>query len=913
MPAEFGPRGHSIALRRGRGCQCQRHLLSSVLFVALSPGARLGPYEIVSPLGAGGMGEVYRAQDTRLDRSVAVKILPDQLSASAEQRSRFEREARAISSLNHPHICTLYDVGREGEVDFLVMELLEGGSLVERLEQGPLPIDEVLRLGIQIADALERAHANGIVHRDLKPGNVMLTERGVKLLDFGLAKLHAASPQSTMTALGRLPTEQHSVALTGVGMILGTFQYMSPEQLEGREADPRADIFALGAVLYEMATGKRAFAGNSQASLIGSIMNSTPPPVSALAPLAPPALDRVISTCLAKDPKDRWHTAHDVRLQLAWIAEGGSQLGVPAPVAHRRKNRERLAWGVAAFAALAAVTFATGYVRRAPAMPEVVRFQVPQPVKLPVTGSPKLSPDGRYLAFNATDEQGATGIWVRALSALEAQPLPGTEGTTRPFWSPDSRFLGFFAGGKLKKVEVSGGPPQTICDAPSGSDGSWGEDGTILYDGRDTDPIMKVAAGGGVPVALVRKGEGNALQVGWPQFLPGGKRFLYVDLGGEKAGVRIADLDGGNVQTVVDGLSRVEYAPPGYLLFVRESTLVAQRFDPVAGKLSGEPVPVAEGLGTDNVGLADFSASRSGVLAFRAGEAGQGQYVWLDRRGGRGEVASEAGDYTNSALSPDGRWLAYQVNAGKGFDLWVRDLKRGVSSRFTFEDGREVGPVFTRDGKRLVFTMIADGQGQKIVSRALDRTGEDQVLLEDENIKVANEITADGRELIFQNRAADSTWAIWVLPLDGSGKARPFVTSKFWNTRPRLSPSGKWLAFQSDESGQGEVYVVAFPGPGGRWQISTRGGGEPTWSPDGQELFYLSPENNLMRVAVESGEAFEAGVPEPLFAVKLEQKNIRNRMLISPDGQRFLTLAPIGEQAAPPTTIVLNWSRMLER
>ena len=600
--------------------------------MTLSAGARLGPYEVISPLGAGGMGEVYRAKDTRLDRSVALKVLSDHFADSEEVRQRFEREAKAISSLQHPNICTLHDVGREGEIDYLVMELLEGESLADRIAKGPLPIEQVLRLGIQIADALEKAHTAGIVHRDLKPGNIFLTDRGVKLLDFGLAKLHSTAPQSSRTQLGQLPTEAHSAPLTSAGMILGTFQYMSPEQLEGRESDARSDLFALGCVLYEMATGQKAFSGSSQASLIGAIMGGSPAPVSALAPLSPPALDRVISTCLAKDPKERWHTAHDVRLQLAWIAEGGSQIGLPAPVAHHRKNRERIAWGLAALAAVAAALFAAGYVRRAPVAAELVRFEVPQPPKLPIVGSPKLSPDGRFLAFNGTDEQGVTRIWVRAMNALEAQPLPGTEGTTRPFWSPDSRFLGFIAGGKLKKVEVTGGPPQTICDAPTGADGSWGEDGTILFDGANSDPIRKVSAGGGVATDLVGSAKSTA---GWPQFLPGGKRFLYVEIAEGKQGIRIADLDGKNVREVIGGLSRVEYAPPGYLLFVRDATLVAQRFDADAGALSGDPIPVAEGLGIDNVGLADFSVSRNGHLAYRVGRAGQSQYAWLDRKGSR--------------------------------------------------------------------------------------------------------------------------------------------------------------------------------------------------------------------------------------------------------------------------------------
>jgi eukaryotic-like serine/threonine-protein kinase len=878
--------------------------------VTLSAGARLGPYEVISPLGAGGMGEVYRAKDTRLDRSVALKVLSDHLSGSEEVRQRFEREAKAISSLQHPNICTLHDVGREGEIDFLVMELLEGESLADRIEKGPLPIEEVLRLGIQIADALEKAHTAGIVHRDLKPGNVFLTDRGVKLLDFGLAKLHSTAPQSSRTQLGQLPTEAKSAPLTSAGMILGTFQYMAPEQLEGRESDARSDLFALGCVLYEMATGKKAFTGTSQASLIGSIMSGTPAPVSSLAPLSPPALDRVISTCLAKDPKDRWHTAHDVRLQLAWIAEGGSQLGLPAPVAHHRKNRERAAWALAALATVAAALFAAGYVRRAPVAAELVRFEVPQPPKLPVVGSPKLSPDGRYLAFDGTDDQGVTRIWVRAMNALEAQPLPGTEGTNRPFWSPDSRFLGFIAGGKLKKVEVTGGPPQTICDAPTGADGSWGEDGTILFDGANNDPIRKVSAGGGVATDLLGDQKNT---VGWPQFLPGGKRFLYVDITEGKQGIRIADLDGKNVREVIGGQSRVEYAPPGYLLFVRDATLVAQRFDVGAGTLTGDPIPVAEGLGIDNVGLADFSVSRNGHLAYRVGRAGQAQFVWLDRKGNRGEPATEAGALANFDLSPDGRWLAYQVGTSADGDLWVRDLKRGVSSRFTFEKGGEGLPLFSRDSRSVLFQRSEEGKPARIVERALDRTGEEKVLFEAPGRAGPSAFTPDGRSLIFQRQLPDKPWQIWTLPIGQPAQAKAVVASEFYNGRPAVSPDGRWLAFESTESGAAEIYVVGIAGASGRWQISTRGGEEPAWGPDGRELFYVSPENRLMRVAVTTGSSFDAGVPEPLFGVTLARLNIRNRYRVAPDGQRFLVLTPQGDLANPPTTVLLNWTRLLER
>jgi Tol biopolymer transport system component len=694
-------------------------------------------------------------------------------------------------------------------------------------------------------------------------------------------------------------------------MILGTFQYMAPEQLEGKEADQRTDLFALGCVLYEMATGRKAFAGSSQASLIGAIMHSAPPPVSSTAPMAPPALDRVISTCLAKDPKDRWHTAHDVRLQLAWIAEGGSQIGVPAPVAHRRKNREKLAWGIAAAATLAAAALAVGFVRRAPAAPELVRFQIPQPPQLLVAGSPKLSPDGRYLAFDGTDDAGTTRIWVRAMNALEAQPLPGTEGTRRPFWSADSRFLGFVAGGKLKKIEVTGGPPQVICDAPNGSDGSWSEQGTILFDGATNDPIWRAPAGGGVATTFI---ESKETQVGWPQFLPGGKQFLYVSFGsGKDQGVRLADADGKNVRVVVNGLSRVEYAPPGYLLFVREQTLVAQRFDADTGKLTGDPVPVAEGLGTDAVGLADFSVSRSGTLAYRVGRAGLSQFVWLDSKGARGEVAVQGDSLNNFDLSPDGRWLVYQLGPGDAADLWVRDLKRGVSSRFTFDEGGEGQPLFTRDSRFVIYTRVVAGQPYRLLERALDRTGTDRKLFESPDRLVSQTLTPDGQTLIVQRAPVGGTWSLWRIPLAHPEQAEAVVTSKFYNVRAALSPDGRWLAFESGESGQSEIYVVGIGGASGRWQVSTHGGQEPAWSPDAKQLYYLSPESKMMRVPVTTGASFDIGIPEAVFVTSIPLLNTRNRYRLAPDGLHFLVITPEGDQAKPPTTVLLNWSRLLQR
>jgi Tol biopolymer transport system component len=877
--------------------------------VALEAGTHLGPYEITGPLGAGGMGEVYRAKDTRLDRTVAIKVLPAHLSSSPDSRQRFEREAKVVSSLSHPHICTLYDVGQHEGTDYLVMEHLEGETLKERLGRGPLPMEQVLALGAQIADALDKAHKSGVVHRDLKPANVMLTSGGVKLLDFGLAKQRLSdSPAETESFREMLTEAPDSAPLTVEGTILGTFQYMSPEQIEGREADARSDIYALGAVLYEMATGRKAFVGKTQASLIGAIMHAKPEPVSKLLPLGPPAFDRLVDTCLAKDPENRWGTAHDVALQLEWIAEGGSQVGLPAPVAARRRNRERLAWGVAAATALAAATFVVLWVRRAPEAPRVVRFELAAPKGLTDVGSPRLSPDGRYVAFSARDDKGETAIWLRPLNSLTAQKLAGSEGARyRPFWSPDSRHLAFMANGKLKKIPVGGGPAQVICDAPTGADGAWSENGVILFDGQPQDPLLRVPAGGGVATPQIPAGE----QPGWPQFLPGGRRFLFVTSGASKPELKVASLDGGESRTVLTDQSRVEYAPPGYLLYVRENTLVAQPFDAGSAKLTGDPVPLAQDLGVDNVGLAHFTASSNGVLAFRSGEAGGGRLVWVDRKGQSEQAVGDPADIRSTALSPDGRWLALCLKSGgsSATDLWVRDLVRGVTSRFTFNEEDDDAPVWSPDGTRIAYATQRKGQFDLAV-KAVGGTGAEEVLLAADGNQFPTSWSPDGKNLLYITRDPKTSWDIDVLPLEGDRKPHPFLHTPFAEVRSRFSPNGRWVAYQSNESGRAEIYVQAFPGPGGKWQISTAGGTDPKWGPDGRELFYLA-QNKMMRVEVKTGASFEAGIPAPLFGVALRPITVSSRYLLSPDGKRFLLLGSLLQDTTPPTTVVLNWTAEL--
>jgi Tol biopolymer transport system component len=796
------------------------------------------------------------------------------------------------------------------------MEHLEGESLQERLEQGPLPMDQVLTMGIEIADALDKAHKSGVVHRDLKPGNIMLTAGGVKLLDFGLAKYQMPEADVSSASFSRMLTETPASApLTVEGTILGTFQYMSPEQIDGTEADARSDIFSLGAVLYEMATGKKAFAGKTQASLIGSIMHSAPEPVSQAVPLAPPAFDRVIQTCLSKDPDERWSNAHDLKLQLQWLAEGGSQVGIPAPVSAKRKNRERLAWAVAALALVATGLFALLWAQRAPKPPRVVRFEMGYPEGLPVIDSPKLSPDGRHLAYNAIDEQGTSQIWIRPLNGLEAQLLPGTEGTGRPFWSPDSQYLGFFSGGKLKKIPVSGGPAQTICDAPTGADGSWSEGGVILYDGTGTDPINRVSAGGGIPTPEIAPNEEEGdLQVGWPQFLPHSDRFLWVSFEGSEPAVKISTLGSGESATVLPGQSRVEYAPPGFLLYVRENTLVAQPFDAEAGEITGDPVPLAEDLGIDAVGLAHFSASHNGTLAYRGGEAGGGQMRWTDLEGETQGLEGDPGDIGVTSLSKDGRWLALTLSGGPSGadDIWIRDLVRGVTSRFTFSDDDDSDPRWSPDGSRIVYTSKHEGQDNLFV-KAVGGTGQPGLLIASEQAQFPSDWSSDGRYLLLYNRSPETGWDIHSLDMEApEGGTTPYLASQFMEVRARFSPDARWVAYQSNESGRSEIYVQAFPGPGGKWQISTEGGSEPQWHPDGRSLYYVAPDTSMMRVDVETGESFEAGIPESVFAVTLRPVTQDSRYWVAPDGERFLLLGSLQGESTPPTTLVLNWHAELE-
>ena len=883
--------------------------------MTLVAGARLGPYEILGPIGAGGMGEVYRARDTRLDRAVAIKVLPAHLSNDPELRLRFEREARAISSLQHPNICTLHDVGREGDTDFLVMEFLEGETLAHRLEKGPLPPEQTLRFGIQIAEALDKAHRQGIVHRDLKPGNVMLTRTGVKLLDFGLAKaVEGVVGPAGPRAMSMMATEAaRSQPLTSEGMLLGTFQYMAPEQLEGKEADARSDLFAFGSVLYEMATGHPAFEGKSRASLIGAIMSQQPAPMSAAQPLTPPALERVVRACLEKDPDERIQTAHDVRLQLQWILDGGSQMGVPAPVLARRRGRERLAWMLAALGVGAALALALPRLLEHHVTPGAVRFTLNPPRALVDTGSPRISPDGRYVVMDGVDTSGTTQLWLRPLDALEAQPLPGTVGASRGFWSPDSRWIGFIAGGKIKKVRVEGGAPQLIADARSGSDGSWSKDGIIVFDGAGSDPLRMVSADGGPVTELTPR---DSSTIGWPEFLPDGRHLLYQHILASGSEIWVCDLRTKRATRVGPGGSRVEYAPPGWLVYERDRTLFAQRFDATRLKLLGDAMPLVEQVGTGPNGLAHFSISDHGQLVYSTGAFGGTQLVWVDRAGHELSRVGPPGILSQPALSPDGSRVAvtYREEQSGNRDIWILDPARGTRTRFTFDPTNDNLAQWSPDGTRLVFASNPSNASFELFEKAASGVGAASRVLTGAGspARIPTDWSRDGRYVLGQSAAAGVPADVFAVDMTGERKAVPVVVTPASEELPRLSPDGRWLAYQSDESGRYEIYVVSFPDVAGKWQVSASGGTEPAWSGDGRELYFLAADSRMMAAPVRTEPTFEPGTPSMLFLTHFPAYGYYH-FVPARDGKRFLVLQVEQSAVAVPPVVVMNWDAGLSR
>jgi Tol biopolymer transport system component len=891
-------------------------------FVALAPGAKLGPYEIVAPLGAGGMGEVYRARDTRLGREVAVKVLPQHLSSNPEIRARFEREAKAVSSLNHPNVCVLHDVGSEDDTDYLVMELVEGETLAARLTRGALPLPDILKIGAQLADALDRAHRAGVVHRDLKPGNVMLTKAGAKLMDFGLARatgLSGPGAGSGVTAAALTTTPTVAQPLTAEGTIVGTFQYMSPEQLEGGETDARSDIWALGCVLYEMATGRRAFEGKSQASLIGSIMHADPAPMTQLAPMSPPSLERLVRQCLAKDPTERWQSAGDVRRELNWIATGMSQGSSPAPAVPRRKASPRGLAGLVAggLIAVAALVYAFGPWHRAESGGRLMRFEIhaPDGTFLRPNAEAALSPDGSLLVFDAADAEGNGHIYVRSLANPDARALPGTDTATLPFWSPDGRSIAFFAKGKLFKVSLDGGAPIALCAAPDGRGGSWSADGTIVFAPNNQGPIARVSAGGGTPVDVTKvdasRGERGHR---YPQFLPDGKHFLYVAVGKDVEVVTyVASLDGGEAKQVCKAGTEARFASPGYVIFhdqgvnTERRRFVAQKFDPVSLRVSGDPQLLLDPAYSTNFGYTNVTTDGRGTLVAEHSVPSQYRLSWVDRAGRSTGVAAQGIEMMGGGLSPDGKRFGY--GGRDPSDLHVVDLGTGMSTRLTFENKLVNQIAWSPDGKTIAFGRITAEGAWTIYAKSADGTGPDRLLLKGPGMfAFPMDWSRDGRWIVARATDPTGNYDLWKIPI-GGGAPEVYEHTPAQETSASLSPDGRWVLYTAVEGDKTELLVQSFPTPGTKYQVSTPGADWAAWSPTG-EIVTRDGQGNVSAIQVSTAGGFHQGGTTRLFKLGSDDRFAGD---VAPDGKSFLLATVTNKPTVSHLEVVLNWTKLIEK
>jgi eukaryotic-like serine/threonine-protein kinase len=876
--------------------------------MSLAAGARLGPYQVLGFIGAGGMGEVYKARDTRLDRTVAIKVLPDHLSDDPVRRARFEREAKSIAGLTHPNVCTLHDVGEHAGSMFLVMELLDGETLAQRLERGPLPIEQAVTVTTEIADALSAAHRHGIIHRDLKPSNVMLTKSGAKLLDFGLAKLAADGHQAAINFM----SATRSAPLTGERVIVGTLHYMAPEQLEGNPTDARTDLWAFGAVVYEMLTGKRAFDGTSAASLMGAILEHDPVPAGTLQPLIPPRLDTVVRQCLAKAPEDRWQSARDLVLELEGILSAAS-----TNVAGWKSRSRSIIWWTVATASVGVFVGGTAVwvTRPSSVAAPMVRLSIPLPDTASIdTYSPDtlaIAPDGSRVAF--IGHSGSSRLlYMRRMADLETAPVPGTDLAEQPLFSPDGDWIAFFASDRLKKVSVTGGPVSTICVLPRRHEteqwpngGDWGRDGRIIF-AMANEGLYRVSANGGVPERIASPDpKANEVAYGSPQILPDRDAILYTvyRAGVEQPSIAVMAGSGADHRTLLKESNYARYVAPNLLLYLGDEGLFTMHFDAITMKTVGTPSPVSEPVFRGQSG--NFAVSASGTLVYVPGPLNpERQLVWVDRQGHPEPVSASPRAYRFPRLSPDGQSLALEIDVGSHSDLWIHDFAHATLTKATF-DGDSNCPVWSADGEWLLFGSRAPGVLNLFRLRA-DGTGRPERILTNENEQWAGSVSPNGQLLVYMQRDRDTEGDLWKTALNGAGKPEPVLIGPYVQWGGRLSPDGRWLAYTSNESRRFEVYVTPFPGPGPKWQVSTEGGQEIVWSRNGRELFYRNG-SQMMAVPIEARSEFRAGKPVQLFdspyvlcCPGLPEYDV------SLDGQRFIML---GEKQLVAThlNVVLNW------
>ena len=875
-------------------------------------GQSFGPYRILSLLGAGGMGAVYKARDSRLDRIVAIKILL-QNDDHPHVRERFRREAQAIANLHHPNICVLHDIGHQDGHDYLVMEYLEGETLAHRLERGALRAEDVLKFAIEISDGLDKVHRQGVIHRDLKPSNIMLTKSGLKLLDFGLAK-SAPAPGAALSTMT-------DIDITAEGTILGTLQYMAPEQLQGTEADARSDIFSLGAIVYEMLTGHKAFDGKSAANVIAAILEREPEPIQTFQDRKLRGLEYVIRRCIAKNPEDRWQNAYDLLLQLRWIAqEDAHSTSQPA----RSMTSIKVLTLIGALATILIIIFLLLLPKQAPAPAALIRFPVYPPQKRNLLSPGKVSPDGRTVAFVADDENGNKLIWLRSLESQDARPLAGTEDPLRLFfWSPDSKYIGFSAHNHLKKIPVLGGPVQTLgevrgLDSGAWGGGTWSPDGTIVFASGADQPLFQIPAAGGPPSQLttLEENQGEVAHL-WPYFLPDGKHFLYLarNRNPDKTGIYVGRLGSNDRRRILDGNTLASYAPPGYLLFVRGKTLFAQPFNAERLELSGDPVMLASGL--DALGF--YSVSENGVLTINPSPwyPTKTQLIWFDRKGQQIALLGAPDRFFTPAVSPDEGHIAVERHIDALGYIFLSEAQRERFLRFTLEGPHDETPVWSPDGRFVAFTTQSTSRGWLVRRKRTDGQSETEDLAMAAGESYTNDWSPNGEFIAYESFDSETGWDCWLLPLTDDRKPRALLRTSFDERQLRFSADGRWIAYTSNQSGRNEVYVQTFPISGATRRISSNGGAQPIWRRDGLELFYVAPDQKLMTVSIKTSPAFEASSPMELFQLRLDMSQgldgIRNHYDVAANGERFLVNSLVEETPSAPITVMLNWTAALKQ